>query len=237
MRFLVALILLLIPIVSVNAQTGKPIKWSTSISKTEVKQGDIVEIIMKAEIKPDWYLYSSDFDPELGPTVTSILFDVDDSYKIINSLKPFGAKEKYDSLWEGKVRYFTKNAEFRQEIKILRKNPVIKARLYYQVCNDKVGKCIPYEEEVFFDNIKVELVESIQKDPIKTDEVKVIDPSKVIKRIDSPKILKRPEVKVEKLSLQELEAEKEKLISKDNNGKDLSVEQLKEFVQKYGGSK
>ncbi len=235
MRFLVVLILYLITTVSVHAQTAKPIKWTISISKTEVKQGDVLEIIMKAEIKPDWYLYSSDFDPNLGPTVTSILFDADDSYSVVNQLKPFGAKEKYDSLWEGKVRYFTSTAELKQELKILRKNPVIKARLYYQVCNDKVGKCIPYEEVVFFDNLKVEVTEPNQNTTINTEQGKE-NPPKVVKKVDTVKE-STIQTNAIPLTLAELEAEKEKLKVQDNNGKDYALEQLKEFVQKYGGGK
>ena len=32
------------------------------------------QIIFTAKIDPDWYLYSSDFDPELGPNVTTFVF-------------------------------------------------------------------------------------------------------------------------------------------------------------------
>jgi hypothetical protein len=236
MRVSLVLILYLISTMSAMAQTTKPIKWAFSISKTELKQGDAEVITMKAEISPDWYLYSSDFNPDLGPTVTSILFDIDDSYQVVGPLKPIGAKEKYDALWEGYVRYFVGTAEFKQELKILRKDPVIKARIYYQVCNDKVGKCIPYEEAIYFDNIQVApgvLPTLPKEDSIKAQELKSIT-TETKKKTN---LITENETKRISPTLKELEEAKEKLINKDSDGNDLSVKQLKTFVQKYGGSK
>jgi hypothetical protein len=226
MRLLLLTISLLCSGIYAQAQTAKPIHWSFSLSKNEVKQGETVEIIMKAEINSEWYLYSSDFDPELGPTVTSTTFTENGSFKASGNLRPVGAKEKYDSLWGGKIRYFTKTAEFRQKIKILKTNPVIKTMLIYQVCSDKEGKCIPYEEVLLFDNLKVTAAEIVPEKQTatakempenKTEENKVTTPSK------------------DKIS--DLESEKDKLVQKDSNGNDIAIEQLKTFTQKYGGGK
>jgi hypothetical protein len=225
MRLLLLTISLLCLGAYTKAQTAKPIRWSFSLSKNEVKQGETVEIIMKAEINSEWYLYSSDFDPQLGPTVTSTTFTENGSFKISGNLRPIGAKEKYDSLWEGKIRYFTKTAEFRQKIKILKTNPVIKGMLIYQVCSDKEGKCIPYEEAILFDKLKVTTAEIV---PEKQTAV-------VTKELSENKTDNVTAPSKDKIS--DLESEKEKLVQKDGNGNDIAIEQLKTFTQKYGGGK
>jgi hypothetical protein len=223
MRLLLVVISLFISGLCAQAQTAKPIHWTMSLSKTEVKQGDVIEIIMKAEISPEWYLYSSDFSPDLGPTVSSITFTENGSFKAMGNLKPVGAKEKYDSLWEGKIRYFVKYAEFRQKVKILKVNPVIKGMLSYQVCSDKEGKCIPYDENILFNKLKVIASEIV--------------PDKTPVTVNKKEEVVTPAATPTKNNLSALEAEKEKLIQKDNNGKDIAVEQLKTFSQKYGGNK
>jgi thiol:disulfide interchange protein DsbD len=214
MRLLLGFILVFFIGLCAQAQTVKPIRWTISLSKKEVKQGETIEIIMRAEINSDWYLYSSDFDPNLGPTVTSVAFEKSEGYKPTGALKAIDAKEKYDSLWEGKVRYFTKHAEFRQKIKILKTNPVLKGILMYQVCSDKEGKCIPYEEPIFFDNLKVAAA--------------AVEPEE-----NTTKPTQQNPTSEDRL--QDLESQKSKLVQKDKNGNDVAKEQLKEFAQKYGG--
>ena len=227
MRLLLVIISFPIFVLCAHAQTAKPIRWSFALSKNEVKQGDIVEIIMKAEINSDWYLYSSDFSAELGPTVSSITFTENGSYKTIGALKAIGAKEKYDSLWEGKIKYFVKTGEFRQKVKILTTTPMIKAILSYQVCSDKEGKCIPYDETISFNNLKV-IAMAIEPDKQAAVEVKTVS------KIDNPSVKTTPPSKT---NLSALEAEKEKLVQKDGKGNDSAVDQLKKFSQKYGGDK
>ncbi len=225
MRLLLVTISILLSVFCVEAQTAKPIQWSFSLSKNEVKQGEVVEIIMKAEISADWYLYSSDFESG-GPTVTSIAIENNGSFKSIGELKPYGAKEKYDSLFELKVRYFVKHAEFRQKVKILKVNPLIKASVSYQVCSDLEGKCIPYEEIIVFDNLKVVAGEL----PLEKQDTG-------IEQTNGTNTIQETKKPVYKDKLSELEAEKNKLVEKDSNGNDIAVEQLKTFTQKYGGAK
>ncbi|HSZ25275.1 MAG TPA: protein-disulfide reductase DsbD domain-containing protein [Cytophagaceae bacterium] len=207
-----------------KAQTAKPIRWLFSMSKNEVKQGETVEIIMKAEINQEWYLYSSDFDADLGPTVSSITFVENGSYKVVGKLIPVGAKEKYDSLWGGKIRYFTRTAEFRQKVKILKTNPTLKAMLIYQVCSDKEGKCIPYEENILIDNLKV-IAATVS--PEKKEQVVATEVSEN-REEDKSKSKDR---------LSELESTKAILLQKDRDGNDIAVKQLRTFTQKYGGDK
>jgi len=155
MRKLFVLALLFLMGSGIYAQILEPAKWSHEASVKEVKIGDEVELIFKAVIDPDWYLYSSDFDPDLGPMLTEFEFIPNASYELIEGIIPIDPKEKYDEIWEGKIRYFKGTGEFRQKIKILAVNPVIKGSYSYQVCSDIDGKCIPFDDEFTFDDFVV----------------------------------------------------------------------------------
>lgn len=151
----IALVLLLSLGFSAQGQILQPAKWSTDVSKKEVSVGDEVELIFYARIDKDWYLYSTDFDPDLGPMVTEFVFEKHPSFELKGAIRPIGAKKKYDDIWEGEYTYFVGKAEFRQTVKILSDKPVIKGSYEYQVCTDIDGRCIPFEDDFQFSNIKV----------------------------------------------------------------------------------
>ncbi|KAA9331121.1 protein-disulfide reductase DsbD family protein [Adhaeribacter soli] len=137
------------------AQILQPVKWSYDVSKKEVKIGEEVELIFNAKIDPDWYLYSSDFDPNLGPTVTTFEFKKNPTFELVGKIKPVNPKKKYDDIWGGEYTYFTKTGQFRQKVKILQKNPVIKGTYDYQTCTEVDGKCIPFNDDFTFDNFTI----------------------------------------------------------------------------------
>lgn len=140
---------------ALHAQVLVPAQWSYDVSKTEVKGGGQLDLVFRADIKPDWYLYSSDFDPNLGPQVTAFAFKPNDAYQLVGKVRPVKPKKKYDDLWGGEYTYFTEKAEFRQTVRILRANPQITGTIEFQVCSEKDGKCIPGEEEFAFGQIKL----------------------------------------------------------------------------------
>ncbi|MBC8110438.1 MAG: thioredoxin family protein [Verrucomicrobia bacterium] len=139
----------------VQAQLLKPAKWRTDVSAKEVKANQTLDLIFYADIEEKWYLYSSDFDPDLGPTVTTFAFTPDKSYELVGKIKPVGSKKKYDNIFDGEYTYFTKKAEFRQTVKILQSNPVIKVKADFQVCSEENGKCVPGKENFTFSDIKL----------------------------------------------------------------------------------
>ena len=137
------------------AQVLQPAKWSYDVSTSTVKIGDELELIFTAEIDPKWYLYSSDFDPDLGPMLTEFEFEPHDSYQLVGDIIPVNPKEKYDEIWEGNIKYFKDKGEFRQKVKIVGSKPVISGSYSYQVCSDVDGKCIPFDDEFIFDAFTV----------------------------------------------------------------------------------
>ncbi|WP_448519721.1 cytochrome c biogenesis protein CcdA [Rhodoflexus sp.] len=133
--------------IGTKAQVQKPISWSAKVEKDQVTVGSTVDIIFSATIDGDWYLYSSDFDPNLGPTVTTFKFIPNSSYELVGGIKPIGAKKKYDEIWGGEYTYFKRKAEFRQTVRVLNERFNVVANVNYQVCTDVDGRCIPLDDD------------------------------------------------------------------------------------------
>ena len=140
---------------SIKGQILKPAKWSYATSAQKYQIGDELELIFKVEIDKNWYLYSTDFDPKLGPLVTTFTFKDNPSYRLVGNIQPIDSKKKYDSLWEGEYTYFVKNAEFRQRIKVLQPNLRVRGNYAYQVCSDIDGKCIPFDDDFVFKDFEL----------------------------------------------------------------------------------
>ena len=147
-----------------SAQILEPAKWTYDVSEQEVKIGDEVELIFKTLIDSDWYLYSSDFDPDLGPMLTEFTFEPNSSYELVGGIVAVNPSKKYDEIWEGEIKYFKGIGEFRQKVKITSENPLIRGSYSYQVCSDVDGKCIPFEDEFSFSDFKVISTESKKTD-------------------------------------------------------------------------
>ena len=136
--------------VNTFSQILRPIEWSYVVDKKQLNVGDSITLIFIAEIEESWYLYSfgnNDINSELSPT---FIFNKSDTYALIDDVIPINPKTKYDSIWEGNVRYFDREAKFIQKISVLSKTPFVSGSMSYQVCSDIEGKCIPLENEFNF---------------------------------------------------------------------------------------
>ncbi len=134
-----------------SAQILNPAKWSYATSVEQAKVGDEVDLIFKATIDSDWYLYSSEFPCEDGPIKTSFNLVPNSSYQLIGKIVPINPVDKYDDIFECDVKVFKKTAEFRQKIKILATPLVLAGESDYQVCTEKTGQCVPGGEDFSFD--------------------------------------------------------------------------------------
>ncbi|HSZ72506.1 MAG TPA: cytochrome c biogenesis protein CcdA, partial [Cytophagaceae bacterium] len=126
-------------------------------------------------IDDKWYLYSSDFDPNLGPLLTTFTFEPNSGYKLIGKLKAIGAKKKYDDVWGGEYTYFKHKALFKQTVKVLDESAVIKGSYTYQVCTEVDGKCIGGEGEFEFKNFAVSKINSSSSLETIPDKIKKHD--------------------------------------------------------------
>jgi thiol:disulfide interchange protein DsbD len=86
-RFFFLLFSLLLSAVA-GAQIINPSHWSFSVSKKNLKAGTEAELIFKVKLDPTWHLYSTDFDPNLGPKVAVFKFNKSREYELIGKIKP-----------------------------------------------------------------------------------------------------------------------------------------------------
>jgi len=141
------LILFFLASVMSQAQILQPAVWEYELSTGDFKVGDEIDLVFKATIDKGWHLYSSDFDPELGPMVTTFTFTPNDSYELVGELRAINPKKGYDEVFEGDYTYFEGKGEFRQTIKVLSAELYFEANYEYQVCTDTDGRCIPFDED------------------------------------------------------------------------------------------
>src|ERR1041385_6113579 len=73
LRFLFSVLLLLVGTISFS-QILKPAKWTYDVSAREVKVGDELTLVFHATLDPSWYLYSTEFPCEDGPTKAEFTF-------------------------------------------------------------------------------------------------------------------------------------------------------------------
>jgi thiol:disulfide interchange protein len=139
-----------------SAQVLTPAKWTTSTSAQSAKTGEEIDLIFKATIDNNWYLYSTEFDCEDGPIKTNFTFKSDASYKLIGNIKAINPIDKHDKIFECDLKIFKGTGEFRQRIKVLSTKLQISGEYEYQVCTDITGQCVPGNGEFLFDKIKVE---------------------------------------------------------------------------------
>src|SRR6185295_18040676 len=106
LKFLVSVYLLLIGTSISFAQILKPAKWTHEASAKEVKAGDEITLIFRANIDPSWYLYSSEFPCEDGPIKMSFSFKPDKSYSLVGKIEPISPIDKHDKIFECDVKIF-----------------------------------------------------------------------------------------------------------------------------------
>lgn len=133
--------------VSGQAQILRPNTWSFHLSDEHLEVGKEVDLIFDATIDKGWHLYSSDFDPELGPMVTSFEFNPNKSFELVGGIQAINPKKGYDEIFEGDYTYFEGHGEFRQTIKVKALPLTFSGLVSYQVCTDIDGKCIPFEDD------------------------------------------------------------------------------------------
>jgi hypothetical protein len=128
-----------------SAQILTPAKITASLSKSDFKVGDQIDVIFKVTIDNNWYVYTVGFDTECGPVPMKVTFLKNSGFEVIDSLKAINDHEKHDQIFDCDVRIFEKQGEFRQRIKILSASAKITGEYAGQVCTTIEGKCIIFD--------------------------------------------------------------------------------------------
>lgn len=143
-RFVSALLLVALPLLTIG-QIINPVSWQVTAEPGKVPNEAVV--VVRATIESNWYLYSSDFDPNLGPILTTIAFKPGSGIKADGALKAINPKKKFDETWQGDIKYFVKTGEFRQVVKLPAGLKTIDGTVEGQACTDKDGRCVPVSSD------------------------------------------------------------------------------------------
>jgi len=129
---------------NISAQIQDPVSFKTelkTISETES------EIRFTASIDKGWHVYSVNL-PSGGPISATFNVEKIEGAKLIGKLTPISKEiEKFDKVFEMKLRYFEHSAVFSQKIKITGSSYKIKGYLEYGACDDE--SCLPPTEVPF----------------------------------------------------------------------------------------
>jgi thiol:disulfide interchange protein len=164
----------------VFAQIEAPTTWKYYSSNKNIEIGQTIELTFEAAIQDEWYLYSNDFDENLGPLLTQFNFKTNKSYQLVGKPKAIGQKKKIDPVWEGEVSYFSTKAKFVQKVKILEKFDKISGNITFQTCNDQIGKCVNGSQDFevslnFLDESKTESILPISEEIGSPQEKKIVN--------------------------------------------------------------
>ncbi|PKD19101.1 disulfide bond formation protein DsbD [Salegentibacter salinarum] len=146
------LVLLLFGASSAVGQMMEAPQWEVNLNNPDAEPGEKVTIHFEAEIPDDWYMYSNDFDPDIGPLLTEFTFEESEEYELLGDIQPIGQKKKYDEIWEGEISYFNETANFSQEVLIKKDSPEFTGNIFFQICTDVTGQCIPFDTDFAFDS-------------------------------------------------------------------------------------
>lgn len=140
-KFLFLFLLFSLPMLG---QKLTPAKWSWALVPATPAVGSVAEIVFTVQIDKGWYLYSSDFDKDLGPVVTTINLKPGLGVEVVGPLKAINPHSKEDKeIWNGTYTYFTEKAEFRQQVKIISEGWSISGSYDSQTCSNESGLCVP----------------------------------------------------------------------------------------------
>lgn len=137
----------------VFGQKVPPANWDYSLSTSEAKVGDIIEVIYKTVIPKGMHIYSNDYG-DCPPIKAKFVFEKNATYELVGGAKPIGSHKYVDEIFECEVADFEGKAEFRQKIKVLSSNPKIGGTLEYQMCTEE-GMCVQHEYDFTIKGLKV----------------------------------------------------------------------------------
>ncbi|MDY0077285.1 MAG: protein-disulfide reductase DsbD family protein [Bacteroidales bacterium] len=144
---LIAAFIFLMPML-VKAQILEPVTWDFT---TEKLADDRYNLVFTADIEPKWHLYSQNIP--MSPPATTFSFDDNATVEFIGKVTETESVEQYDPNFDMVLRFFSGQAVFKQEVKLLSsENSTVKGVLEFMSCDDM--RCLPPSEIDFSFNLK-----------------------------------------------------------------------------------
>lgn len=174
MRKIFGLLLILVSSFSFG-QRPEPADFSTSVSKTDVTIGDVIEVTFKAPIQEKLHIYAFGGNCEVGPKQpwydkNPQVSDCELVGSLYNGAKPHTA---FDDIFNCDVAQFEGDAVIKQKIRITGKNPTYIGELWYQICSESM--CLDYGYEFSLPNLNVNDKPADTTEPVPTSEDPVED--------------------------------------------------------------
>jgi thiol:disulfide interchange protein len=128
----------------VQAQIYDPVTWDFSFEKTGENKYDLV---FRAFIEEGSHIYSMDI-PSGGPIPTSFRYDTTGSFSFSGTtFEVTTPEELFDEAFGFKIKSFSHNAEFRQEIAGLSSSFTVSGAVNFMSCNNTT--CSPPKDVEF----------------------------------------------------------------------------------------
>ncbi len=138
MKKVLTVFLLLLSVVSLQAQMQDPVKFRAELKNVK---GSEAEIVFTARIDAGWHVYSTNLGSG-GPISATFTVDKSQGVELVGKLTSRGKEiSKYDQMFDMKLRFFEGSVQFVQKIKFTRPSYSINCHLEYGACNDQ--NCMP----------------------------------------------------------------------------------------------
>ena len=123
-----------------QAQMMEPIKWKHSLKMNEGNTSGVISFT--ASVENGWHLYSTDIDPNIGPSPLSFTFETVKGAKLVGKPKPNKAAHKqFEEMFGAELTWFTGSVTFSQQFQVTDKEFQIVGYLTFMGCNDE--NCLP----------------------------------------------------------------------------------------------
>lgn len=161
------------------AQVFSPVKYK--IYATHVS-GNTYDIYFKFKIKSGWFVYSQKIEGDDGPVPTTFEFNNAAGVKRVGSVSESGNKKTvYDDVFGMTLSKFSKNAIFKQRIKV--DNPsqsyTITGGFEYMTCNNE--RCLPPT----YNEFKVSTTPVKASAPVVSNQPKTSAPKPTVGRVEA----------------------------------------------------
>ncbi len=118
---------------------GNPVNWNFKAKKVSDTEYDLV---LTAEVKKGWFIYSQYLESDEGPVATTISFIENDAFELIGETKEEGhKKEGFDDIFGMNLIKFSDEVTFTQRIKLKKKIQSVSGSLDFMTCDDE--RCLP----------------------------------------------------------------------------------------------
>jgi len=175
-----AYVLFLLAVTSLAyAQILQPARLVAETPAKSLKVGDEVELIFKASVDKDWYIYSVGFDEDCGPIPMAVTLEKHPGFALVGNLIAVNDQAKHDKIFNCDVRIFVNTGEFRQKIKILSPDLKLVGSYEGQVCSEVEGKCVLFSGDLSFDKITVSGTKAESTKPAPKEQTPVVQPPPV----------------------------------------------------------